>query len=932
MNQELWLRAEELFHAALERVPEARIAFLDEACGGDTALRRQVAMLVSKDEHAGSLMEEPLLADFTAALAASGSPVGRRFGPYRMVSLLGAGGMGAVYRAHDSKLGRDVAIKMLPPEFARDPDRLARFRREARTLASLNHPNIGAIYGLEESGEVDCLVLELVEGDTLRGPLPLAPALDRACQVAEALEAAHECGIIHRDLKPANVKVTPQGRVKVLDFSLAKAIWGSENNPDRSNTATPPGVQTLTGRIVGTPGYMSPEQASGKVVDQRTDVWAFGCLLYELLTGKRAFRGESVSDTIAAVLEREPDWRALPAGTPAKIRELLRQCLYKDADRRLTYIADARRIVKEAQRGWNRWQIVAIAAAVFAVVAIGATLRLRDPALPADRSQWVQLTKFPDPVSQPALSPDDRMLAFVRSPSTFFAVGQIYVKRLPDGELRQLTNDNLAKTNPMFSPDSTRIAYTTVDSEFKWDTWVISALGGEPQRWRRNVSDLVWTGPQRVLYSERPSKGIVSAEENLSGKRNVYLPPTDRGVARRPSASPDGKWVLLAELSAYGDWEPCRVVPMDGSSPGRQVGPPGAGCTGGTWSPDGEWIYVTSKAGGLYHIWRQRFPGGEPLELTSGLTEEEGIAVAPDGRSLVTAVTLQSVSIWLHSSNGERQISQLEGNAAYAKFTPDGKKVCYRVLKEVPRLEPSTYRDLGEVWVADLETRRSQPLVPNFQAHDYDISPDGSQVVMEADDHDAKPRLWLAPIEGRSSPHQIPNVEGRQAMFGPGGQIYFRRTEGQSGFAYRVQADGTGLRKVVEQPVLAVTGVSPDGRWIEGWALLPQSRTPAVQLFPLSGGAPLIIGGNAWLQWSHDGRFFWVAGGPIADGRTYIIPLPPGRILPPIPAGGFHSEEEIARLPGARRIEVRGAPGPSPEIYAFERRTVQRNLYRIPIP
>jgi serine/threonine protein kinase len=219
---------------------------------------------------------------------------------------------------------------------------MARFRREARTLASLNHPNIAAIYGLEESGDVDCLVMELVEGETLRGPLPIEKALNYAGQVADALEAAHDKGIIHRDLKPANVKVTPQGRAKVLDFGLAKAIWGPEGNQDLSQLTTVTGVETLAGNIVGTPGYMSPEQARGSDVDKRTDIVAFGCLLYELLTGKRAFQGETVSETIAAVLEREPDWQALPAKTPAKIRELLRQCLQKDAGHRLQTIADAR--------------------------------------------------------------------------------------------------------------------------------------------------------------------------------------------------------------------------------------------------------------------------------------------------------------------------------------------------------------------------------------------------------------------------------------------------------------------------------------------------------------------------------------------------------------------------------------------------------------
>ncbi len=355
MEQELWRRAEELFHAGLERSPEDRRAFLDEACGDDTELRRQVEVLIAKDEQAGSFLERPVLADAGVSL------VGRQYGPYRILSPLGAGGMGEVYRAHDSKLGRDVAIKTLPPEFARDPERLARLRREARTLASLNHPHIAAIYGLEESAGVDYLVLELVEGEALRGPLLLATALDLARQVAEALEAAHAHGIIHRDLKPGNLKVTGPasgypGRVKVLDFGLAKAIRGTEGQPDLSQT----GTGTVPWHVVGTPGYMSPEQARGAEVDQRTDIWAFGCLLYELLAGKRAFAGETVSDTIAAVLEHEPDWQALPAETPAKVRDLLRQCLQKDVNRRLNRIADAHSIIEEVQRGRKGWRLLAI--------------------------------------------------------------------------------------------------------------------------------------------------------------------------------------------------------------------------------------------------------------------------------------------------------------------------------------------------------------------------------------------------------------------------------------------------------------------------------------------------------------------------------------------------------------------------------------------
>jgi serine/threonine protein kinase len=928
MNQDLWRKVEDLFHAALEHAPEARQAFLNSACNRDTALRRQVELLLAKEAQAGSFLETPAIGTSTSVR----SLLGRQLGPYRIDSPLGAGGMGEVYRAHDSKLGRDVAIKTLPAEFARDPQRLARLRREARTLASLNHPNIAAIYGLEESSEIDCLILELVEGETLCGPLSVEKALDCASQVADALEAAHEQGIIHRDLKPANVKITPKGKVKVLDFGLAKAIWGAEADQDLSQ-ATVTGISTLAGNIVGTPGYMSPEQARGEDVDKRTDIWAFGCLLFELLTGKRIFQGETLPDTIAAILERDPDWQALPPKTPAKIRELLRQCLRKDAARRLPNIADASKTIAEAQRGWSRWSVAAIAVAALATLAIAA-VALRSPTRLPDRSEWVQLTKFPDPVSQPALSPDGRMLAFVRSPATFFAVGQVYVKTLPDGEPMQLTHDSLAKTNPAFSPDGKRIAYSTVDPQFNWDTWVVPVQGGEPQRWLQNAISLTWTGPQQVLFSEirnSPRMGVVASQEDRIGEHDVYVPVNDRGMAQRSYASPDGKWALVAEVTGYGNWGSCRVVSMDGRSSGRQVGPSGGDCTFGAWSSDGKWIYLTSKAGGLNHIWRQRFPNGQPQQLTSGLTEEEGIAMAPDGRSFVTAVGLQSASIWVHDSSGERQISLLEGNAAYPKFTPDGKKLCYRIVKAVPRF--GTNRDPGEVWVADLDSGHSEPLAPGFPVLDYDISPDSRQVVLEAPDADGKPRLWLAPFDRRSQPRQIPNVEGRKALFSPSGEIFLRHIEGPASFVYRVRPDGTGLRKALAQPVFSPSRIPPDGRWIEAWSPLPGSKQSAVQMFPLGGGSPVVIGSSTLIQWSSSGDSLWITGGgAVPDGATYIVPLLPGKILPPIPPEGFRSEQEIARLPGAHRIDATGAPGRTRDVYAFERRTVQRNLYRIPIP
>ena len=269
-------------------------------------------------------------------------------------ALLGVGGMGQVYQAHDPKLGRDVAIKILPPAFTSHPDRLARFEREARMLASLNHPNICGIYGIEESNSIRFLILELVEGKTLAdkladvssphlngGGLPLDEVLGIARQIAEALEVAHDKGIVHRDLKPANIKITPDGVVKVLDFGLAKAVGGESASPDLSN-APPEHGGRRDGAVIGTAAYMSPEQARGLPVDKRTDIWAFGCVIYEMLTGRVTFAGDTVSDSIARILEREPDWAALPAATPAAIRRLLLRCLTKDPKQRLRDIGDVR--------------------------------------------------------------------------------------------------------------------------------------------------------------------------------------------------------------------------------------------------------------------------------------------------------------------------------------------------------------------------------------------------------------------------------------------------------------------------------------------------------------------------------------------------------------------------------------------------------------
>jgi eukaryotic-like serine/threonine-protein kinase len=316
-----------------------------------------------------------------------GSPLRR----YEILSALGAGGMGEVYRARDTKLDREVAIKVLPEQFIADPERVARFQREAKTLAALNHPHIGGIYGLEDADGVRALVLELVEGPTLadriaQGPIPLDEALPIAQQVAEALEAAHEAGIIHRDLKPANIKLRPDGTVKVLDFGLAKALEpmsAASANVNASPTITAPAMMTGIGMILGTAAYMSPEQAKGRPADKRSDVWAFGCVLYEMLTGRRPFAGEDVADVMVAVLSKEPDWTAIPARVPGSIRTLIRRCLEKDRRKRIADIAAALFALDEpANFGgsatvlprWPPWRrvVMPVAAALVTSTVVGA--------------------------------------------------------------------------------------------------------------------------------------------------------------------------------------------------------------------------------------------------------------------------------------------------------------------------------------------------------------------------------------------------------------------------------------------------------------------------------------------------------------------------------------------------------------------------------
>ena len=504
-----------------------------------------------------------------------------KLGSYEISGAIGAGGMGEVYQAHDTKLGRDVAIKVLPDAFAHDADRLARFQREAKILASLNHPNIAMIHGLEQSNSTHYLVMELVPGETLaerikrEDAVPVEEALKIAVQIAEALEAAHEKGIIHRDLKPANVKVTPEGKVKVLDFGLAKAFAGDTETSDPINSPTLSMAATMHGVILGTAAYMSPEQARGKAVDKRTDIWAFGCVLYELLTGKQTFHGEDVTDILAAVVRAEPDWQALPAATPIQVRDLLRRCLQKDKTQRLRDAGDARIEIQEAlaapatatttaapaTRGWRErmaWAAAGLFVLTTIAFAIAFALRVPKPPQPMRLSAEIgaEGSLYTDAGSAAIFSPDGSRLAFIASGSD--QKQRIYIRSLDQSEATALSGTENAR-NPFFSPDGQWIGFFA-DGKLK----KISVQGGagvtlcdvpndRGGSWGEDGT-IVFTTDTRAALSKVSSAGGTPQPLTTLDKQ------VDEGTQRWPQVLPGGQAVLFTSSTHGFNYDDAEIV------------------------------------------------------------------------------------------------------------------------------------------------------------------------------------------------------------------------------------------------------------------------------------------------------------------------------------------------------------------------------------
>ena len=876
---------------------------------------------------------------------------GSEVGCYKIERQIGEGGMGVVFKAFDTKLNRSVALKILSGQLA-DAAARRRFQREAQTASSLNHPHLLTVYDAGEIQGQQYLVTEYIDGGTLRewskdAQRGWREIVELLTGVADGLAAAHEAKILHRDIKPANILVMRSGYAKLGDFGLAKLAEESPRPTDTTNSLTE--HHTRPGIVVGTIAYMSPEQALGSAIDARSDIFSFGVVLYELLAARRPFDGQSDLETLKKVIHQAP--QPLGDQIPLALRTVVEKALKKDLAERYQsmreLVADLRTLVRAAEappapahpvtsRGSRPLLRYSLAAAALLLAAVGGAWYLLDPRGPVTiPAEFVQLTNFPDYATAPAISRDGSMVAFFRGGSYFLGTGQVYVKQLSSGESKQLTDNDRRKYNLAFTPDGSRVAYTQREpGNSGWDTWTVPVLGGAPSRLIPNAAGLSWFAPDRIVFSEVMAgtalhMGIVTARETRAEEREIYFPPHERAMAHYSYVSPDQRTILVVEMDRVQDWQPCRLIPMDASSAGAPVGPPGA-CTAAGWSPDGKWMYFNVKVDGGTHLWRQRFPDGVPEQITFGPTEEEGLAVAPDGKSLISSIGVRTSSVWVRDSKGDHRLP-VEGSASQGKFSADGKRLYYLVQK-------ASSAGAIELWVQDLASGKSDIVLARQNIVDYDVSRDERNVAFTVLAEGAR-SIYVASIDRGSAPRLLAN-EGDLVSFAGPSEVVFRQAGDKANYLARIHADGTGLKRIMDAPIIGKRGMSPDGEWVVAAGLTDPSKPAQTYAISLRDGSRrTLCEGACEVHWSSDGKTLFVGLGRSPTdrrnslstaGRTLVIPLPRG-LAASVPEGGFRLD--APQQPSGVRVipleEVSSAFDAG--TYAYTTAEFQGNLFRIPL-
>jgi Tol biopolymer transport system component/tRNA A-37 threonylcarbamoyl transferase component Bud32 len=812
---------------------------------------------------------------------------GSRLGIYEVIAPLGAGGMGEVYRARDTKLGRDVAIKALPPQFAQDPDRLARFEREAKLLASLTHPHIAGIFGLEDIDNHRYLVLEFVEGETLaqrldHGTLTIEESLQICRQIASALESAHESGIAHRDLKPGNVMITPSGDVKVLDFGLAKGGMGSGSGSDVSLSHSPTMThqQTSAGVILGTAAYMSPEQARGRVVDKRTDIWSFGCVLYECLSGRQAFAGETVSDLIARILEREPDWDALPSRTPQRIRDLLRRCLDKDSKRRLRDIGDARieiddviatrtsspeataaaaRRSRGAAMRWGGVLALFLATAAGTYVVSG---QIR-PAPPAEVNRF-EIAEMPgthidfDGV-HPAISPDGRTLAYRAADST--GVPRLWIRALSSLQARELPGTDGA-ANLFWSPDSKFVGFFSNRKLRK-----IAIDGGTPE----TICDITvsrggtW-GPDGVILLAPQTEGPIH-RVSANGGESVALTKLDatETAHRYPCFLPDGKHFLYAALPPHDGKYRIYFASLDGKERTLVLD---SASSGATYAAPGYLIYERGDV-----LVAHKFDAssgrvvGEPVSLGDHPvgTESSGARLASVSSNgdlaYTTNIPFASHLVWSDlNSKPVETVPMAPGKYISLALSPDDHSAI---------LESSARIGVSDLWLVDLERGVATKFSTNAGENSNACwSADGTRVAYTWAPPGEGQRIMVAAVGGGGPPEMyLQDDPSYKDVFGfspDGRSLVIGRQEAATRrdlWILPLEGDHKPVPYLVTPDYEGSASLSPDGKWLMYDSDESGRNEVYVQSFPQPGHKyQVTTRGGFGHGWSRDGKKLGYSG------------------------------------------------------------------------